>query len=68
MHRQTDRYWPKAAPHSTAAERPLLVKADIQNYNFRKSTGERLLSARRSRSLIQCPEAATDPKETLVDD
>jgi hypothetical protein len=40
------RYWPEAAPHYTLAERLLLVKADTQNHDFQKMTGERLLHPR----------------------
>jgi hypothetical protein len=36
-------FWPEAAPHHTLAERPLLVKADIQNCGFRNSQAEWLV-------------------------
>lgn len=43
----SDRFWPIPAPHNTVSERPLLMRADIQNFDFRKLTGERLVSTRK---------------------
>ena len=41
------RFWPEADPQATAAERPLLVKADVQIRRFLNICSERLVSIRK---------------------
>jgi len=56
---------PQAAPHQTASERPLLVKADAQICHFLKIHSERL-ALESSPSGVIVWATATDPKATLT--